>query len=98
MKYDLKFIGCAGVNTWYVPYPGQPYPFRELRRYKIVYCNYSHGNPEDGDYVYEGGETASKCKAINPQYPGLCAENEEFWNSVESYGVADGENLINYNY
>lgn len=41
-----------------------------------IICIYSDGNNE-GEYVYEVGQTGSKCeKGLNPVYPGLCNINE----------------------
>lgn len=64
---DAIVVGCAGSK--YTDAGGQQ---------AILVCNYGYGNMP-GQYIYEAGPSASKCKTgPNPKYSSLCSESEDF--------------------
>lgn len=49
----------------------------------LLVCNYGYGNMK-GNYIYEVGPAASKCKSKNTKYPGLCSVDEQYTDDMLS--------------
>lgn len=68
VKDDSFKVGCS-IAKYSEPSGGKK---------SLMACNYGVGNLQDHP-IYQEGETASGCTSgTNPEYSGLCSENEMY--------------------